>query len=85
MSQAVPRGIDRNGLDASLEAAATFKSNRIEAGPLRRAQDQPDAAADHFARAAAIEERLGTGCAALGLAATSWVHRLRAARHRGRC
>src|SRR5262249_33987034 len=38
-----------------------------------------DAAADRFAQAAAIEERLSARCAAEGLADKSWVHLFSAA------
>ena len=64
MSQLVPQGIDRNGLDASFEADETLKSNLIVEGQLLSAEDQADAAADRFAQAAAIEERLSARCAA---------------------
>jgi hypothetical protein len=39
----------------------------------------PYAAADRFAQAAVIEERLSARCAAQGLAEKSWVHRFSAA------
>ncbi len=79
MSQLVPQGIDRNGSDASFEADETLKSNLIVEGQMLSAQDQPDAAADRFAQAAAIEERLSARCAAQGLSEKSWVHRFSAA------
>ena len=58
MSQPSLKGIDRHGLDASFEADETLKSNLIVEGQTLSAQHQPDAAADCFAQAAEIEERL---------------------------
>lgn len=79
MNQASPQGINRHGLDASFEANEALKSNLIMEGQLLSAQQQPDAAADCFAQAAEIEERLGARCAAQGLREKSWVHQFSAA------
>jgi hypothetical protein len=79
MSQPSPRGIDRHGLDAAFDADEALKSNLIVEGQLLSAHQQPDAAADRFAQAAAIEERLSARCAAQGLHEKSWVHRFSAA------
>jgi hypothetical protein len=73
------RGIDRHGLDASFEADEALKSNLIVEAQLLSAQQQPDAAADRFARAAEIEERLNSRCADQGLREKSWVHLFSAA------
>ena len=67
-------GMDRNGLDASFDADEALKSNLIVEAQLLSAQQQPDAAADRFARAAEIEERLSSRCAELGLREKSWMH-----------
>jgi len=72
-------GIDRHGLDASFDADEALKSNLILEAQLLSAQQQPDAAADRFARAAEIEERLSSRCAEQGLREKSWVHLFSAA------
>src|SRR5882724_1188978 len=79
MNQPSPKGIDRNGLDAAFEADETLKSNLIVEGQFLLGQQQSDAAADRFARAAAIEERLSAACAAQGLQEKSWAHLFSAA------
>ena len=72
-------GMDRHGLDASFEADEALKSNLIVEAQMLSAQQQPDAAAHHFAQAAEIEERLGSRCVELGLREKSWVHLFSAA------
>src|SRR5712692_8547284 len=72
-------GIDRHGLDASFDADEALKSDLIVEAQLLTTQQQPDAAADRFARAAEIEERLSSRCADLGLREKSWVHLFSAA------
>src|SRR5713226_8325528 len=67
-------GIDRHGLDAAFDADEALKSNLIVEAELLSTQQQPDAAADRFAQAAEIDERLGSRCADLGLREKSWVH-----------
>ncbi len=74
MNQPPPRGIDRHGLGAAFEADEALKSNLIVEGRLLAAEQQPDAAAERFARAAELEERLSEACAAQGLKEKSWVH-----------
>ncbi len=72
-------GVDRHGLDASFDADEALKSNLIVEAQLLSTQQQPDAAADRFAQAAEIEERLSSRCAGLGLREKSWVHLFSAA------
>jgi len=72
-------GIDRHGLDASFDADEALKSNLIVEAQLLSTQQQPDAAADRFAQAAEIEERLSSQCVDLGLREKSWVHLFSAA------
>jgi hypothetical protein len=79
MNQHSPRGINRHGLNAAFEADETLKSNLILEARLLSAQQQPDAAADRFARAAEIEERLSTICVERGLKEKAWVHSFSAA------
>jgi hypothetical protein len=79
MNQHSLKGIARHGLDADFEADETLKSNLILEGQLLKEQQQLDAAADRFARAAAIEERLSALCAEQGLQEKSWVHLFSAA------
>lgn len=79
MSQLSPRGLDRQGLDADFVADETLKSNLILEGQLLSAQQQLDAAANRFARAAALEERLSERSASLGLREKSWGHLFSAA------
>lgn len=79
MSQSSPKGIDRHGLDAAFDADETLKSNLILEGQMLYAQQQADAAADRFAQAAEIEERLSERCAELGLDEKSWMHLFSAA------
>jgi|SRR5208337_236049 len=78
-SQLSPKGIDRQGVDASFEADEALKSNLIVHARLLSDQQQPDAAADRFAQAAEIEERLSARCTALGLQEKSCVHLFSAA------
>jgi hypothetical protein len=79
MNEPSNSGIDRHGLDAPFDAEEARKSNLILEGQLLSAQQQPDAAADRFAQAAEIEERLADHCAAAGLMEKSWIHRFSAA------
>jgi hypothetical protein len=72
-------GIDRHGLDASFEADEALKSNLIVEAQLLSSRQQPDAAADRFAQAAEIEERLSARCAEQGLREKSWLHLFSAA------
>jgi hypothetical protein len=79
-----PAGIERGGLNASFEADEALKSNLIVETQLLITQQQSDAAADRFARAAEIEERLSARCADRGLREKSWVHLFSAASCRAR-
>ncbi len=79
MSQRPLKGIARHGLNADFAADEALKSNLILEGRLLRDQQQPDAAADRFARAAALEERLGELCAGQGLHEKSRLHLFSAA------
>jgi len=79
MSQPSLKGIDRHGLDSSFDADEALKSNLIIEGQLLIGKEEPDAAADRFAQAAEIEERLSIQCANLGLREKSWVHLFSAA------
>ncbi len=72
-------GIDRHGLDTSFDADEVLKSNLIVEADLLGAQQQPDAAANRFAQAAEIEDRLSARCADQGLQEKSWVHLFSAA------
>ena len=78
MNQQPTRGINRQGLDATFEAEETHKSNMILEAQLLREQQQDQAAADNFAQAAAIEERLSDICEAKGLMEKSFLHRFSA-------
>ena len=79
MSKSQGHPIGRRGLDAAFGAEEARKSNLILEAQLLTAQYQLDAAADRFAQAAEIEERLADLCAEAGLPEKSWVHRFSAA------
>lgn len=79
MSQASPHGIGRSGLDAAFEADEARKSNLILRARMLRDQHDDERAAQHFAEAAEIEERLSDRCEELGLVEKSLVHRFSAA------
>jgi hypothetical protein len=79
MNQHSPHGIDRHGLDASFEADETLKSNLILQGRMHGARQQPDEAADCFAQAATIEERVSAICEERGLSEKAWIHGFSAA------
>jgi len=78
MGQQSARSINQQGLDAAFEAQETHKSDLILEGQLLREQ-QGEAAAEKFAQAAEIEERLSDICEAKGLVEKSFVHRFSAA------
>jgi hypothetical protein len=67
-------------LDAAFQADETLKSNLILEGRMLHAQQQADEAADRFAQAAEIEERLGVICLERGWKEKARVHSFRAAR-----
>lgn len=78
MNQQSLRGVNRQGLDAAFEADEAQKSILIlEAQQLL--EHQQDEAADKFAQAAMIEERLSDICEAKGLVEKSFIHRFSAA------
>lgn len=79
MNQQPARGINRQGLDAAFDADEARKSNLILEARLLRDQQQAEAAADKFAEAAEIEERLSDVCESRGLLEKSFVHRFSAA------
>lgn len=78
MSDRPPRGIDRRGLDANFDQQEVRKSKLILEARLLRDQRQDEAAADRFAEAASIEERLADTCEEARLVEKSWVHRFSA-------
>jgi hypothetical protein len=79
MSQKPARGISRRGLDAAFEAEETRKSKLILEARLSREHQQDEDAADRFAQAAEIEERLSDLCEGKGLVEKALVHRFSAA------
>lgn len=79
MGRQPARGINRRGLDAAFEAEEARKSALILEARLLREQRQDEAAAQRFAQAAEIEERLADTCEAKGLPEKSLVHRFSAA------
>ena len=68
-------GIPCTGLDDAFRAEALRKSSLLVEGELLEAQGQFDAAAEKFATAAAIDERLGARCRELGLREQAWTRR----------
>jgi hypothetical protein len=72
------RGISCAGLDDAFRAEQTRKSNLLLEGQLLEAQGQFDAAAENYAAAAAIEERLHARCLELGLRDKAWIHQVSA-------
>ena len=72
-------GISRQGLDDAFQVEETRKSDLILRAALLREQGQEEEAADSFAEAAAIEERLRDECQARGLLPKSLVHAFSAA------
>jgi hypothetical protein len=79
MSQQRIYRINRNGLDAAFGVDKARKSNLILEAQLLREQQQDEAAADKFAQAADIEERLSDTCEAEGLVEKALIHRFSAA------
>jgi hypothetical protein len=72
-------GVNRQGVDATFEAAETRKSQLLLAAQLLRAQQQSGAAAEKCAEAAAIEEQLRNQCFTKGLKDKAFVHGFSAA------
>jgi hypothetical protein len=79
MTQRSPKGVARRGLNPHFEADETLKSNLIMQARMLHAQQQPDAAANLFAQAAEIEERLSEICLNQGLNEKGWIHLFSAA------
>lgn len=67
-------GFNRQGLDDAFAADEVRKSNLILEGRMLEARQQWDEAAQKFAQAAELEERLGNRCAALGLSDRASMH-----------
>jgi hypothetical protein len=65
-------------LDDAFRAEEARASNLLLEGQLLEAQGQPDTAAEKFATAAAIDERLGARSRELGLRELAWVHEVSA-------
>jgi hypothetical protein len=79
MSEQPTRGFSRHGLDAAFEAEEARKSTLMLEAQLFREQQQDEPAANKFAQAAEIEERLSDICEAKGLTEKSFIHRFSAA------
>jgi hypothetical protein len=71
--------MSRQGPDAAFDADEAAKSNLLLEAQMLRAQGQDEAAAERFARAAALEEDLGRRSRTAGLVERSWAHRFSAA------
>ena len=71
--------MSRRGLDADFDAEEIKKSNLLLQAALLRAQNEEEQAAEHYAEAAQIEERLAERCRAIGLLEKSRVHEFSAA------
>jgi hypothetical protein len=78
MSDRARRGISRRGLDSDFDQQEARKSKLILEARLLRDQRQDEAAADRFAEAATIEERLADLCEEARLLEKSFVHRFSA-------
>jgi hypothetical protein len=72
-------GISRQGVDAALAADESRKSRLMLEAQLLRAQQQSEAAAEKFAEAAMIEERLRDAYFAQGLSDKAFMHGFSAA------
>lgn len=68
------QGISRKGLDAALAREETRKSNLILEANLLKAQERYQDAADRFAEAAQIEERLSGALLQKGLLDKYFIH-----------
>ena len=72
-------GISRQEVDAALAADESRKSRLMLEAQLLRVQQQSEAAAEKFAEAAMIEERLRDACFAQGLSDKAFMHGFSAA------
>jgi hypothetical protein len=79
MNHPAARGINRQGVDAAFAVEEACKSQLLLEAQILRAQQQPGAAADKLAEAAAIEERLREACFTQGLREKAFVHGFSAA------
>lgn len=79
MTHAAGRGLSRHGVDAAFAADEAQKSRLLLGAQLLRAQQQAEAAAEQFADAARLEERLRDRCFAMGLREKAFVHGFSAA------
>jgi len=79
MSRQKRQAISREGLDSAFIEEETRKSNLILEANLLKAQGRHQEAADQFAEAAQIEERLSEMLAEKGLMDKYFVHRFSAA------
>jgi tetratricopeptide (TPR) repeat protein len=79
MGREKSRAISRKGLDASFEKEERHKSHLILEANLLKKQQRHQEAADKFAEAARIEERLSEVVAEKGLTDKYFVHRFSAA------
>jgi hypothetical protein len=79
MNQPAARGVNRQGVNAAFAADEASKSRLMLEAQMLRAQHKPEAAADKFAEAAVIEERLCHLCMTKGLGDKAFVHGFSAA------
>ena len=79
MSHPAAHGVNRQGVDATFETNEARKSQLMLQAQMSQAQQKPEDAADKFAEAAVIEERLRDLCVAQGLTEKALVHGFSAA------
>jgi len=79
MSHPAAHGVNRQGVDGTFETDEARKSQLLLHAQLLQAQQKPEEAADTFAEAAVIEERLRALCVARGLREKAFVHGFSAA------
>ncbi len=79
MSHPTAHGVNRQGVDATFETNETRKSQFLLQAQMLQAQQKPEEAADTFAEAAVIEERLRNLCVTQGLTDKAFVHGFSAA------
>ena len=74
-----PHDINRQGVDAAFAVEEARKSQLLLEAQLLRAQQRSEAAANKFAEAAGLEERLREACLTHGLREKAFVHGFSAA------
>jgi len=79
MSHPAAHGVNRQGVDGAFEANEARKSQLLLQAQMSQGQQKPEDAADKFAEAAVIEERLRDLCSAQGLTEKALVHGFSAA------